>query len=100
MKDSERIRRADTIPIEYSKIEPCTPIPRQMNKFWASNRNKLQLEKMIYDDLLEQEMTHSAMFPTVIGEISNGENCPCLMIENKFKKPMPHLKSRLAEADF
>lgn len=41
MKDSERKRRCDNVPIEYSYIDRSAPLPKDMGTFWPSNTNKL-----------------------------------------------------------
>ena len=38
IKDSERQKRAKTSAIELSKIDRQTPLPIQMETFWASSR--------------------------------------------------------------
>ncbi len=52
VNDSERRRRADTVPIIYSSVEASTPLPKVMKTFWPSNENKIMLEKAVYSLLM------------------------------------------------
>ena len=47
VKDSERQRRAKTRPIEISSISNDTPLPVQMDTFWASGTNKAKLQSFL-----------------------------------------------------
>ena len=47
VKDSERQRRAKTRPIEISSISNDTPLPVQMDTFWASGTNKVKLQSFL-----------------------------------------------------
>ena len=45
IKECERIRREDSItPVEYALLTKGTNIPAEMDRFWASNKNKELLE--------------------------------------------------------
>ena len=44
VKDSERKRRQSKQPVELHAISDTTPLPVDMESFWASNTNKKKLE--------------------------------------------------------
>lgn len=48
VKNSERKRRCDKVPTEYSSTERSSPLTKDMGTFWPSNGNKLLAERLIY----------------------------------------------------
>ena len=41
IKDCERVKRAKSItPVEYALLKADTNIPEEMDRLWASNKNK------------------------------------------------------------
>ena len=72
VKDSERKRRTETVPIEYTAVEPSTPLPKDMKTFWPSNKNKLLLEKLIYNHL-HSNIPHTEQYPNVLGQVIREE---------------------------
>ena len=51
VKDNERLRRTNTIPIKHNFVKAGTPLPREMETFWPSNTGKLLLEKLVHSHL-------------------------------------------------
>ncbi|KAL8622995.1 hypothetical protein ACOMHN_027116 [Nucella lapillus] len=50
LKEGERMRRrADVTPIDIIGMNANTPIPRQLDKFWASEKNKQNLNLLVRD---------------------------------------------------
>ena len=99
VKDSERMRRAERVPIELSFIEPDTPLPKEMETFWPSNMNKLHLEKLAYSHLcLNTPTTHQ--YPTIVGQLGDW---PCIMVHQGQENVLPQLQtafqSTFLEAD-
>ena len=80
VKDSERKRRSDVSPIEYSSINPRLPLPKDMKMFWPYKNNKLLLKKLVYQHLSSTKF--HGLYPIVPGQVSqegkNG-NVSCLI---------------------
>ena len=99
VKDSERMRRTNTVAIEHSSLKPETPLPKEMETFWPSNKNKLLLEKLIHGYLRSSAHTFST-YPTVVGQVaSEDETWQCLMVHEGREDAMVHLQSSFEEAD-
>lgn len=99
VKDSERKRRSDTVPIEYTSIEPSTPLPKDMNTFWPSNNNKLLLEKLIYSHV-RSNIANTGQHPTVLGQVTReNEDWKCMKMHNGDESALVHLQSTVEEAD-
>ena len=80
VKDSERKRRSDVSPIEYSSINPRLPLPKDMKMFWPYKNNKLLLEKLVYQHLSSTKF--HGPYPIVLGQVSQEEkngNVSCLI---------------------
>lgn len=99
VKDSERMRRSEAVPIEHSCVEPGTPIPKQMKTFWSSSRNKLLLEKLIYRHLRSHD-PKCWNYSTVVGQVSTDEEeWQCIRIQGGKITPLPHMQDSYEEAD-
>ena len=99
VKDSERKRRAEKIPIEYTSINPSSQLPKHMDTFWPSNNNKDLLEKMTYSHL-RSTVSPCAEYPTALGQLAvQGEEWKCLRIYSGEEQALPHLMSKTEEAD-
>lgn len=97
VKDCERLRRQQKVPINLSEIDFSTPLPKEMDSFWPSSSNKLLLEKLLYKSLCAKESN----FPIVIGQlVPNDEKWQCL-IRQDTSNIIPHMTSQpyLEEAD-
>jgi hypothetical protein len=98
VKDSERLRRAECAPIEYSGIEMGTPLPKKMDSFWPSNNNKLNLEKLIYSYL--KNAPQKRQYPTVVGQVTKeDENWQCIRVFKDEVNALPNLQLCYEEAD-
>ena len=73
LKAMEREKRGKHGVIHLAKIEYDTPIPQQMSKFWASDKNKALLQKFAKDVLLD---LGKSLGITVVasGVVDDGEN--------------------------
>ena len=99
VKDSERLRRCNVTPVALSAVEMATPHPKDMATFWPSNKNKEQLEKLIYRQLCDKSAQNYAE-PTVVGQVCMDSNdWKCIKIHNGMEHDMPHLQSTVDEAD-
>ena len=98
VKDSERKRRSDVVPIEYSSINPRLPLPKDMKMFWPSKKNKLLLEKLVYQHL--SSTAFHGPYPIVLGQVSQVEKkWECIMFKQGEKHVLEHLQSEYEEAD-
>ena len=96
VKDSERKRRNDKVPIEYSSIDRSSPLPKDMGTFWPSNTNKLLVEQLIYCHL--QVHGNTGQYPTVLGQVSTAdEEWQCIKVHQGTKHVMSHLQSTVYE---
>ena len=96
VKDSERKRRCDKVPIEYSSIGRSSPLPKDMGTFWPSNTNKLLVEKLIYSHL--QVHSNTGQYPTVLGQVSKAdEEWQCIKVQHGTKHMMSHPQSTVCE---
>ena len=99
VKDSERKRCSDVSPIEYSTINPRTPLPKDMKMFWPSKNNKLLLEKLVYQHLSSTKF--HGLYPIVLGQVSREEKkWECIMFNQGEKHVLEHLQLEYEEADF
>ena len=99
VKDSERKRRAEKVPIEYTSIDPSSQLPKHMDSFWPSNSNKDLLEKLIYKYICSS-VSPMAEYPTVLGQVTGQEEeWQCRSIYKGVEKTLPHLQSNFEEAD-
>ena len=53
VKDTERSRRSTMKPIEVSMIAEDTPLPVNMDKFWASVTNKVKFQMFLRKGMIE-----------------------------------------------
>ena len=49
IKKREHMRRADMVAIDIIDINADTPIPRQLEKFWASEKSRQNMELLVRD---------------------------------------------------
>ena len=93
MKDTERMRCTDTVPIEHSSITPGTPLPKEMETFWPSNISKLLLKKPIYFHL-RGNAPETRQYPTVVGQVTReDENWQNIMVHKGRENGLAHLQS-------
>ena len=95
LKEGERLRRAADGTIDIIEIKKDTPLPKQMPQFWASPSNKVKLEQ------LSREMVMDECDNVMIsGMVINDE-----LVTPKIKQPgspprdLPELASLIEEAD-
>ena len=100
VKDTERKRRAENVPIEYNSITPSSALPKHMDLFWPSSRNKDLLEKLIYDFISTNSYSINTKHPIVLGQATAqcDEWQPVKIFEGEGRN-LPHLRSELDEAD-
>ena len=97
VKDSERLRRQDSCPINLSEISDSTPLPKDMATFWPSNSNEALLEKLVYMSLRKLKSNYHM----VIGQLAHGEEKWQCMISHGESAFVPYMTSQpyFEEAD-
>lgn len=100
IKESERIRRASsTGNMDLVSICSETPVPVQLDKFWASSTNKQNLQNLARTEA----KIYSAQIGTPIvvsGVIVNGEVVPAQRFANGEAHSLTELKNFIEEADY
>ena len=99
VKDSERLRRSTVTPVTLSTVEQTTPLPKDISTFWPSSKNKLLLEKLIYNHVREKKMQNNE-HPTILSQLCmNSNDWPCINIHGSAEHNMQDLESTGDEAD-
>jgi len=71
LKEGERMRRAAS-GIDIIGMNKDTPIPQQLDKFWASEKNKRNLQLLVKDMLLIRRSTlGDCAFPVAAARVWN-----------------------------
>ena len=99
LKDSTRQSRSHSV-MEISKVDSDTPLPKQMEKFWSSSKNKESFQNFIrsYFSLLAKQNNQETILS---GVQINNQQVPAIQIssqshENTF---IASLASNIEEAD-
>lgn len=96
VKDSERLRRHESYPINMAEIKEKTPIPKDLSLFWPSNSNKDLLERFLYLQLSKLQSNH----PIVLGQLDpDDEKWQCKINKNLQLEPYLSSQPYLDEAD-
>ena len=83
LKSNERLHRKST-PIELATITEETPLPAQMDKFWACDNNKIGFQKFA-SNFIVYHVTKTEWCITVIsGVISDNDILPARSINSQF----------------
>lgn len=96
VKDSERARRCNSSPIDLNDMSPRTPLPVNMESFWASPMNKAKLQGLIREHILENPMQTADI---VVSAFGLSETKPCRGVFNDISIQLPELNHRIEEAD-
>ena len=102
VKDSERLRRQEDMPIEINNLTSETPLPVKMPAFWGSSANKTKFQNELRDVI-----SHSAQNMLPLGEVvlsatgiaGKTEMQPGKSIKNGYVILMPDLNVDVEEAD-
>ncbi|MES9880567.1 MAG: hypothetical protein ABW185_06755 [Sedimenticola sp.] len=99
VKEGERIRRAGNVgSVELSVLDESTPIPQQMEKFWVSSDNKIQLMQLVRTVVAARPL----YVPIVLsGMVLDQEQVPALLCSTETESPVviPELAGWIEEAD-
>ena len=97
VKDIERKRRCENVPIEYSAITGATPVPKDWTTFWPSSSNKLLVEKLAYSHLRRHS---SGNYATILGRVTKEDDWEGIKIHQGTEGVMTNLQSTVFdEAD-
>ena len=102
VKESERIRRCQGTPIEVNLLNKDTPLPVDLDAFWASSSNKVKLLELLRSQILDKA---TVTFPNVYIIVSasgvSGKNnmFPCQLISNKLLTTIADLNLNIEEDD-
>ena len=100
IKDSERQKRAKSSAVELSKINRETPLPVQMETFWASSRNKANLESLIHQDaMLYPWNGYIAEVLVSAFDRMHGESLKSFKLVDDIVIGIPGLNEKVEEAD-
>ena len=83
LKSSERLHRK-SIPIELATIKGETPLPIQMDKFWACDSNKIKFQQTASDFILDQSTKSLNHFTVTSGIITDDKSFPSRSINPRY----------------
>ena len=94
LKEGERLRRGDEATgIAIIDMSRDTPIPQQLNKFWASEENKRNLQLLVRDIVCNDVCANPIIASSVV---SDNEALPAIKFGNE---DIPELLNWIEEAD-
>lgn len=99
VKDSERKRRQVTLPIELTAINRETPLPVEMDRFWASNNNKEKFQTLLHQETVKKADQTSPEMETYASYISGEQVMPCYSSFGGSNIEVPELNIDIEEAD-
>ena len=100
LKNTERYRRQDST-IELDKIDDETPMPKQLDKFWGSSKNKVLFQQYSSDVILRQACEEKNQLTIASGTIQEYGATPAVMVSNTSSEilELPALCLNIEEAD-
>ena len=100
IKECERIRRRSSFePLEFVNLKITTPIPVQMDRFWACGKNKEAIQE-ISRDFFKSFSSKSQHRIVLSGYVTDSEGVkPCIELCQGSLQIYPNLDSMTAEAD-
>ena len=99
LKDRECMRRTDsTTGIDIIGMNRDTPIPQQLDKFWASQENKRNLQLLVRDIVYKRAYGNATAIATIIASslVSDDEALPA---KSAGGEEIPDLLNWIEEAD-
>ena len=100
IKDSVRQKRANTPAIELNKIERTKPLPKQMDTFWPSAKNKAHLERLIHEDAMLYPLNECTSNLLVSAfDQTDGDSLLSFNLAEGLVTPVPDLDRKIEEAD-
>ena len=99
MKDIVRVRLIKSAPIVLSSMQNNTSMPKDIISFWTSSQNKIQLEMLIYEFLLENSLRVNENH-TVLSQLSyDSIEGNSMEIKDEKVESNQNLQSDIEEAD-
>ena len=98
LKEATRLARSHSL-MNISKLDSHTPLPQQMDRFWASSRNKEMFQTLARSEFskLNKEVNHGLILS---GMQVNGSQLPALIFSDKREgEPINDLFCNIEEAD-
>ena len=100
VKDTERSRRATVKPIEISTVAEDTPIPVNMDTFWASITNKATLQALLRKWVPEKSENKCPEVEIVFSNFyAQRMSFPCQILKEDCLMSLPELDLNIEEAD-
>ena len=102
VKDSERLRRSDHKPIEIANLTLLTPMPKDLTTFWSSNSNKMKLQLLLRNYIIENEELKMSGIQFVLSGCTSDDTAvnPCQMMSGHQIVDIEELELRhIEEAD-
>ena len=98
VKGPERVSRGHSS-LELAKIEKQTPIPQQIEKFWASSNNKVMLQEFAKGAMIDLAK-NIAKDMVLSGVVVNEDQRPCIFVHHdQNTSDIDDLNSDIEEAD-
>ena len=100
VKDTERSRRSTVTPIEISIVAEDTPLPVNMDTFWASISNKAKLQALLRKFVIENAENMCPEVELVFsGFCAQSMSLPCQSQKEGCLLSLPELDLTIEEAD-
>lgn len=101
IKDSERSSRCSHKPIEINELTLQTQLPKEMDHFWSSSRNKQKLQLLLKDYISQQVVMQlmEGVLVVLSGTEVDGEITPCIAVLDETVITLHELHSNIEEAD-
>ena len=99
--DCERIRREQQYEaLEYVSLTENSPIPVEMERFWASSKNKERLQILSRDFFIKKSKENKEMKILLSGYVTDADGSqPCELLLSGETYEQPNLNSSIEEAD-
>lgn len=89
VRDSEGKRRVKRAAVEYSSIQPGTPLSKDMDTVWPFNSNKCRLEKSITSNC--EKIRPQREYSTVLGQVTVENDWQNIILHEGRDNVLPHL---------
>ena len=98
-KELERVRRAKLVdPLSYEKLTENTPVPVQIDRFWAANKNKEHLQILSRDYfIMSAKLNLKIVLSGYVNDASGIQEC--VQANQGVVSNRSDLQSNIEEAD-